>query len=130
MVLKHSLKSNSYKAFSPPEDYNNLINDVHHYYYSHSDKRLNYLKEMEQEMNFKLYKLKPLQKFCWVSSFFDAIYTLKNQWLILVKNLESIKNSAEFNQDSKKEASRLIDKLKNKNFLLICHFLENLFEHL
>ena len=121
LVLKHAMNCVSYFT-----NFEQVINSLHNFFYSHSHRRLQYLREMASSLQIKFYELKSIFKIRWASSYYDSLTTLKNVWKLLILNLDKISKSDEFDASTKETAKNLLKDLKNKNFLLILHFMQDI----
>lgn len=106
-----------------------LINDPFQFYNINSSKKP-HLKETANKMKKKMYGLNYIYHIRWISSGLQSITNLKKMWPVLIKDLEIIRQSSQFDKSTQDLADKLVVKFKGKNSLAILHFVSNILHHL
>lgn len=107
-----------------------VLNSIYKFYYQHGHKRKAHLKDLTNELHMAYYELNYVYKTRWIASEQTAVERLKKMWLPIVKDLEAIQISSNFDAKSKESASDIENKLKGKQFVLLLHFMSDVLESL
>ena len=122
--MKHALNENKYF-----KQFEKTINEVNSFYMSHSAKRIQYLREMSRELDIKFYEIHQLFHIRFVTSYYDTLQNLNRIWKLLILNLQGIIDdevTPPFDLATKNQAEKLKTEYKNKHFLLILHFFNDI----
>lgn len=110
-----------YEHFSSLED---IVNDVYNFYNNRGHKRKAHLKKTIASMEMKSYVLKKIFKIRWVASEKSAILNLIKSYKGVLEDLLLIERSdSDFSRKTKKEASELLQQLRNRYLVVYMHFI-------
>lgn len=112
------------------KSFEKFINDLFQFHNKNSSKKKAHLKETANILKRKMYALNYIYHIRWISSELKSITNLKKMWFILVKDLEIIKESPNFDQSTQDWASKFEGQLKGKFFIVILHFISDILNHL
>jgi len=103
--------------------FEDLLNEIFHFYNRHGHKRKAHLWEMASILNIKMYEVSYIYKTRWISSELQAITRVNSSWYLLVTDLYSISEDNEFPDATRATAKGISKRLKGKHFLIMLQFL-------
>jgi hypothetical protein len=97
-------------------DFEKFINSLHSFYYNKSFKRKESLMEMAHILGQVFYELNFIFPIRWVSSEFQALFRIYQNYRSIINNMKMISQSNDFTNDIKQVASKILQTLQNAKF--------------
>lgn len=124
LAIRRSI--NAFPFFTEFEDFLNSL----YTFYARSAKRKTHLRYSSERTHQDMYTLNYIYEVRWIASELKAIKNIKNMWSLLVYDLEKIAEDVQFDDETRRRASTLREKLIGRNRLAIFYFVIDVLEHL
>ena len=116
----------SKKEFKYMFHFESLLKKLYQFYYNKGHKRKAHLREMMEDVDEEIFTLNNILEVRWIASEKSAVDRVIRHYPVIIKHLMEVSESGGFDKKTKQSAKNIKNKLIEKNFVVLLHFLADL----